>query len=114
MELNRHVTNFSMAFTCCIFEVAKFHLFQGASSSSGSFSASSRWWLNSESTSLVSGATSSTSLSSSQYSMGSVYQLEESQLELNTEIPLGEGNFGVDYRGIMRKSNGEWDQVSLF
>ncbi len=60
--------------------------------------------------------TSQTSLASfsTLYSMSSIYQLNsESQLELNTEIPLGEGNFGVVYKGVMSKSNGEWDQVGV-
>lgn len=38
----------------------------------------------------------------------------ESQLELNTEFPLGEGNFGVVYKGVLLRSNGEWDMVSEF
>ncbi len=58
--------------------------------------------------------TSQTSLASfsTMYSMSSIYQLNsESQLELNTEFPLGEGNFGVVYKGVMSKSNGDWDQA---
>ena len=58
--------------------------------------------------------TSQTSLASfsTLYSMSSIYQLSsESQLELSTEFPLGEGNFGVVYKGVMSKSNGDWDQV---
>ena len=44
--------------------------------------------------------------------MSSIYQLSsESQLEINTDFSLGEGNFGVVYRGIMTRSNGEWDLV---
>ena len=60
--------------------------------------------------------TSQTSLASfsTLYSMSSIYQLSsESQLELSTEFPLGEGNFGVVYKGVMSKSNGDWDQVSI-
>ena len=60
--------------------------------------------------------TSQTSLASfsTLYSMSSIYQLNsDSQLELNTEFPLGEGNFGVVYKGVMSRSNGEWDQVRL-
>ena len=36
---------------------------------------------------------------------------DQSQLELSTEFPLGEGNFGVVYKGVLLRSNGEWDQV---
>ncbi len=59
--------------------------------------------------------TSQTSLASfsTLCSMSSIYQLEQSQLELNTEFPLGEGNFGVVYKGVMSKSNGEWDVVAV-
>ncbi len=60
--------------------------------------------------------TSQTSLASfsTLYSMSSIYQLSsESQLELNTEFPLGEGNFGVVYKGVLSKSNGDWDQVNV-
>ena len=49
------------------------------------------------------------------YSMSSIYHLSsESQLELNTEFPLGEGNFGVVYRGVMSRTNGEWDLVRIY
>lgn len=60
--------------------------------------------------------TSQTSLGtfSGLYSMSSIYQLSsEDQLELNTEFPLGEGNFGVVYKGVMARSNDEWDQVAV-
>ena len=60
--------------------------------------------------------TSQTSLASysTLYSMSSIYQLSsESQLELNMEFPLGEGNFGVVYKGVMSRSNDEWDQVAV-
>jgi len=60
---------------------------------------------------LTSAATSVTSLSASQYSMGSIYQLQESQLQLNTTCPLGEGHFGVVYQGVMSKPNEDWEKV---
>ena len=60
--------------------------------------------------------TSQTSLGSfsTLYSMSSIYQLtSESQLEYSTDYPLGEGNFGVVYKGVMNRSNGEWDEVAI-
>ncbi len=59
--------------------------------------------------------TSQTSLASfsTLYSMNSIYQLNsESQLELRPS-PLGEGNFGVVYLGVMNKSEGDWEQVAV-
>jgi len=47
------------------------------------------------------------------YSMSSIYQLEDSDIEYNTEFPLGEGNFGVVYKGVRTKSDGDWEQVAI-
>ena len=65
---------------------------------------------------LMSQFTSQTSLASqsaSLYSISSIYQLEQSQLSLNQDRPLGEGNFGVVYRGAITHSNGDWDSVAV-
>ena len=54
-----------------------------------------------------------TSISSlSQYSV-SVYQINETQISLNKDRPLGEGNFGIVYKGVWTKSNGEWEEVAV-
>ena len=47
------------------------------------------------------------------YSMSSIYQLEDSQIEYTAEFPLGEGNFGVVYKGVRTKSDGDWEQVAI-
>lgn len=60
--------------------------------------------------------TSQTTLASyhTHYSMSSIYQLSrESQLELNRDVPLGQGNFGVVYKGVLTRSNGAWDSVAV-
>jgi hypothetical protein len=56
--------------------------------------------------------TSLTSLNSSLYSMNSVYSLNDgSQLEYDEKAPLGEGNYGVVFRGVLTRSNGQWEAV---
>jgi len=47
------------------------------------------------------------------YSMSSIYQLDDSHIEYNTEFPLGEGNFGVVYKGVRTRSDGDWEQVAV-
>ena len=50
--------------------------------------------------------TSQTSLSSfnSIYSMNSIYQLDSSQrLELNRDFPIGQGQFGIVYKGVLSR-----------
>ena len=50
--------------------------------------------------------TSQTSLSSfnSIYSMNSIYQLDSSQrLELNKDFPIGQGQFGIVYKGVLSR-----------
>lgn len=67
-------------------------------------------------TDMMSQFTSQTSLASqsaSLYSVSSIYQLDETQLSLNQDRPLGEGNFGVVYRGAITHSNGDWDLVAV-
>jgi hypothetical protein len=39
-------------------------------------------------------------------------QFEDSQIEYNKDFPLGEGNFGIVYKGVRTKSDGDWEQVS--
>lgn len=60
-------------------------------------------------------ATYQTSLGSvcSAYSMSTIYQIHDKQLEFNKDFPLGEGNFGVVFKGVMTRSNGEWDEVAI-
>ena len=59
--------------------------------------------------------TSQTSLGSfsTLYSMSSIYEINNEQLQLNEDIPLGQGNFGIVYRGVLTHSNGEYDEVKL-
>jgi hypothetical protein len=38
----------------------------------------------------------------------SVYQIDEDQISLNKDRPLGEGNFGIVFKGVWTKSNGDW------
>ena len=45
------------------------------------------------------------------YSISSIYQLDDSQVEYFTESPLGVGNFGVVYKGTRTKSDGDWEEV---
>ena len=50
--------------------------------------------------------TSQTSLSSfnSIYSMNSIYQLDSTQrLELNKDFPIGQGQFGIVYKGVLSR-----------
>jgi len=47
------------------------------------------------------------------YSISSIYQLEDSQIEYTTDFPLGEGNFGVVYKGVRTRSDGDWEQVAI-
>jgi len=47
------------------------------------------------------------------YSMSSIYQLEDCQIEYNSDFPLGEGNFGVVYKGVRTRSDGDWEQVAV-
>ena len=50
--------------------------------------------------------TSQTSLSSfnSIYSMNSIYQLDStSRLELNRDSPIGQGQFGIVYKGVLNR-----------
>ena len=39
----------------------------------------------------------------------SVYQIDEDQISLNKDRPLGEGNFGIVFKGVWTKSNGDWE-----
>ena len=41
------------------------------------------------------------------------YQLDDSHVEYNKEFPLGEGNFGVVYKGVRTKSDGDWEEVAI-
>lgn len=47
------------------------------------------------------------------YSISSIYQLEDSHIEYTTDFPLGEGNFGVVYKGVRTRSDGDWEQVAI-
>ncbi|XP_023327964.1 tyrosine-protein kinase JAK2 isoform X3 [Eurytemora carolleeae] len=47
------------------------------------------------------------------YSITSIYPLEDDQIEYNTDFPLGEGNFGIVYKGVLTKSDGDWEQVAV-
>ena len=81
----------------------------GSSSRSGSL-------FNSD-MSCLSGLTCQTSLdwgsTAGMYSMSSIYQLDDSQIEYTTDFPLGVGNFGVVYKGVRTKSDGDWEQVAI-
>jgi serine/threonine protein kinase len=57
--------------------------------------------------------TSLNSFSASMYSISSIYQISDSQLELNYENPLGEGNFGIVYLGTMTRANREFERVAV-
>jgi serine/threonine protein kinase len=35
------------------------------------------------------------------------------QINWNKDRPLGEGNFGIVYKGVWTRSNGEWDEVAV-
>jgi len=48
-----------------------------------------------------------------QYSLNSIYPLENDQIEYCTDAPLGVGNFGIVYKGVLTKSDGEWEQVAI-
>lgn len=62
----------------------------------------------------MSALTCQTSLEwSGAYSISSIYQFEDSQIEYNVDFPLGEGNFGIVYRGVRTKSDGDWEQVAV-
>ncbi|XP_040577456.1 tyrosine-protein kinase JAK2 [Lepeophtheirus salmonis] len=43
----------------------------------------------------------------------SIYSLGEHQLELNKDCPIGEGHFGIVYRGTISRSDGDWDEVAV-
>ncbi|QQP55857.1 Uncharacterized protein FKW44_000318 [Caligus rogercresseyi] len=43
----------------------------------------------------------------------SIYSLGEHQLELNKDCPIGEGHFGIVYKGTISKSGGDWDEVAV-
>ena len=47
------------------------------------------------------------------YSISSIYQLDDSSVEYSKEFPLGEGNFGVVYKGVRTKSDGDWEEVAI-
>ena len=47
------------------------------------------------------------------YSMSSIYYLDDSSVDYNKEFPLGEGNFGVVYKGVRNKSDGDWEEVAI-
>jgi hypothetical protein len=34
-------------------------------------------------------------------------------VDYNKEFPLGEGNFGVVYKGVRNKSDGDWEEVAI-
>ncbi|TRY68639.1 hypothetical protein TCAL_08883, partial [Tigriopus californicus] len=60
--------------------------------------------------------TSQTSLSSftTTDSVSSIYTIDnDTQLTFNEERPLGVGNFGVVYKGILTKNNGEEENVAI-
>lgn len=62
----------------------------------------------------ISAMTYQTSLDwSGTYSITSIYPLEDDQIEYNTDFPLGEGNFGIVYKGVLTKSDGDWEQVAV-
>jgi len=63
----------------------------------------------------ISALTYQTSLDwgSGNYSITSIYRLENDQVEYNTDFPLGEGNFGIVYKGVLTKSDGDWEQVAV-
>jgi len=63
----------------------------------------------------ISGLTCQTSLDmrSNFYSIDSIYQFEDSSVEYSKEFPLGEGNFGVVYKGVRTKSDGDWEEVAI-
>jgi len=47
------------------------------------------------------------------YSISSIYQLDDSQIEYSTDNPIGVGNFGVVYKGVRTRSDGDWEQVAI-
>ena len=47
------------------------------------------------------------------YSMPSIYSIHDDQIELNKDRPLGEGNFGIVFKGIWTRSNDEWQEVAV-
>ena len=47
------------------------------------------------------------------YSINSIYYLDDSSVDYNKEFPLGEGNFGVVYKGVRNKSDGDWEEVAI-
>ena len=59
--------------------------------------------------------TMQTTLSSnmSLFSMPSIYNINDDQVKLNTGRPLGEGNFGIVYKGLWTRSNDECEEVAV-
>ena len=45
--------------------------------------------------------------------MPSIYCIEGYQITLNKDRPLGEGNFGIVYKGVWTRSNDDWDEVAV-
>jgi hypothetical protein len=56
---------------------------------------------------------SSLSSSSSIYSIPSIYRLDDKQISWNKDRPIGEGNFGIVFRGGLTHSNEEWEEVAV-
>ena len=48
-----------------------------------------------------------------QYSLPEIYEVNNHNLEIVYNSPLGSGNFGVVYKGILSKSNGDWKVVAV-
>ena len=47
------------------------------------------------------------------YSISSIYQFDDASVEYSKEFPMGEGNFGVVFRGVRTKSDGDWEEVAI-
>ena len=47
------------------------------------------------------------------YSISAVYEIDEDSLDVLRHQPLGSGNFGVVYKGILTKPDGDWIPVAV-